>query len=42
MVRKGLWKVLSAGLGALATIVSRRLASRIWRLATGEEPPSKK
>ena len=29
-------------LAALATIVSRRTASRIWRTLTGEEPPTKK
>jgi hypothetical protein len=42
MVRKGLWTVLYAGLGAAATLVARRLASRVWRVATGEEPPTKK
>lgn len=42
MLRKLLWTVLYAGLGALATLVSRRAASGIWRAATGEEPPAKK
>jgi hypothetical protein len=42
MLRKLLWAGLYAGLGAAATIGARRTASSIWRLATGEEPPTKK
>jgi hypothetical protein len=42
MLRKLLWTGLYAGLGAGATIAARRTASRIWRIATGEEPPTKK
>lgn len=42
MLRKGLWTVLYGVLGALATIVARTAASRIWRIATGEQPPAKK
>jgi hypothetical protein len=42
MLRKAMWTALYAGLGAGATMAARRLASRIWRLATGEEPPTKK
>ncbi|HYY74969.1 MAG TPA: hypothetical protein VE644_01460 [Gaiellaceae bacterium] len=42
MLRKLLWTGLYAGLGAAATIGARRVASRIWRLTTGEEPPVKK
>ena len=42
MLRKLLWTGLYAGLGALATIAARAVASRIWRVATGEEPPVKK
>jgi hypothetical protein len=42
MLRKLLWTALYGGLGALATIVSRRGASRIWRTVTGEEPPTKR
>jgi hypothetical protein len=42
MLRKLLWTTLYAGLGAVATMVSRRAASGIWRVATGEEPPTKK
>jgi hypothetical protein len=42
MLRKLLWTGLYGALTALATIVSRRTASRIWRTLTGEEPPTKK
>jgi hypothetical protein len=42
MLRKLLWTGLYAALGAAATIVARRTASGIWKVATGEEPPSKR
>jgi hypothetical protein len=42
MLRKLLWTSLYAGLGAGATMAARRAASKIWRVATGEEPPTKK
>jgi hypothetical protein len=42
MLRKLLWSGLYAGLGAAATIGARRAASKIWRVATGEAPPTKK
>jgi hypothetical protein len=42
VLRKLLWTGLYAGLAALATMVARRLASRIWRVATGEQPPVKR
>jgi len=42
MLRKLLWTALYAGLGAAATIAARRVASRLYRIATGEEPPTKK
>jgi hypothetical protein len=42
MLRKLLWSALYGAIGAAATIVSRRTASRIWRTLTGEEPPTKK
>jgi len=42
MLRKLLWTCLDAGLGAAATIAARRVASKIWRVATGEAPPAKK
>jgi hypothetical protein len=37
-----MWSGLYAGIGALATLVARAVASRVWRIATGEEPPVKK
>jgi Protein of unknown function (DUF4235) len=42
MVRKLLWSVLYAGLGALAAIAARAAASKIWRATTGEAPPAKR
>jgi hypothetical protein len=42
MLRKLLWTGLYAGLAAVATMAARRSASKIWRIATGEEPPTKK
>jgi hypothetical protein len=42
VLRKLLWTGLYAGLSAGATMVARRAASGVWRVATGEEPPAKK
>ena len=42
MLRKVMWSGLYAALGAAATMAARRTASSIWRVATGEEPPTKK
>jgi hypothetical protein len=42
VLRKLLWSALYGAFAALATIVSRRAATRIWRTLTGEEPPTKK
>jgi hypothetical protein len=42
MLRKLLWTGLYAGLAAVATMAARRGASKIWRVATGEAPPTKK
>jgi len=42
MLRKLLWTALYGGMGAIATIASRRGASKIYRTLTGEEPPIKK
>jgi hypothetical protein len=36
-----MWTGLYGALAAAATMAARRLASRIWRVATGEEPPVK-
>jgi hypothetical protein len=41
MVRKLLWSGLYAGIAATATMASQRLASTVWRLATGDSPPEK-
>jgi hypothetical protein len=42
MLRKLLWAGLYAGFGAAATIVARRAASSVYRIATGEDPPTKR
>jgi hypothetical protein len=42
VLRKLLWTGLYAGIAAGAAIAARTAASRIWRVATGEEPPVKK
>ena len=42
MLRKLLWSGLYAGLAAGATMVARRAATGIWRVATGEAPPVKR
>jgi hypothetical protein len=42
MLRKLLWTGLYASLAAVATMAARRVASRVYRIATGEEPPTKK
>jgi len=41
MLRKLAWTALYGVLGAAATLAARRVATRIWRVATGEEPPVK-
>ncbi|MDQ3858023.1 MAG: DUF4235 domain-containing protein [Actinomycetota bacterium] len=42
MLRRILWNVLFAVFGAVATIAARKGASKIWRLATGEDPPARR
>jgi hypothetical protein len=37
MLRKLAW----AGVNAVAILVARRVAMRVWRVATGEPPPVK-
>jgi hypothetical protein len=37
-----MWTGLYASLSAAATLVARRTATKIWRVATGEEPPVRK
>lgn len=40
MVRRLVYSGLVAATGALAAIVSRRIADQIWRMAFHDEPPS--
>jgi hypothetical protein len=42
VLRKLLWTAIYGLFGALAAIAARVVASRVYRLATGEEPPAKK
>jgi hypothetical protein len=42
MLRKLTWTALYGMIAAAATLAARRVASRVWRIATGEEPPAKK
>ena len=39
MVKRLLWSGLLAGLGALASIATTRIAAIIWRRIYDEEPP---
>jgi hypothetical protein len=39
MVKRLVWSGLLAGLGALASIATARLAAVIWRRAFKEDPP---
>jgi len=34
------WSVVSSILGAAATMIARRSASRAWAVLTGEQPPA--
>jgi hypothetical protein len=42
MLRRLLWTAIYGLIGAIAAIGARFVASRVYRLATGEEPPAKK
>jgi hypothetical protein len=42
MLRRLIWAGLYAGLAAGAALIARLIASRIWRLATGEDPPDRR
>ena len=42
VLRKLMWTGLYASLAAAATLVARKTATKIWQVATGEEPPVKK
>jgi hypothetical protein len=39
MVKRLIWAGLLAGLGALASVVTSRVAALIWRRIFGEDPP---
>jgi hypothetical protein len=39
VVKRLIWAGLLAGLGALASVVTSKLAAVIWRRAFGEDPP---
>jgi len=39
MLRKLLWSGLYVSFAAGASMVARRLATSVWRVATGEDPP---
>ena len=41
MLRKLLWSLIYGFFAALATIAARFAASRVYRIATGEDPPKK-
>jgi hypothetical protein len=39
LVKRLLWSGLLAGVGAIASITTTRVASLIWKRVFGEEPP---
>ena len=39
LVKRLMWSGLLAGIGAIASIATQRLATMIWTRAFGEEPP---
>jgi hypothetical protein len=39
VVKRLMWSGLLAGLGAVASIATQRVASLIWQRAFGEDPP---
>jgi hypothetical protein len=39
VVKRLMWSGLLAALGAVASILTTKLASLIWRRAFGEDPP---
>jgi hypothetical protein len=39
LVKRLMWSGLLAGIGALASIATQRLASMIWMRVFGEDPP---
>jgi hypothetical protein len=39
IVKRLMWSGLLAGLGALASVITQRVAAAIWVRTFGEEPP---
>jgi hypothetical protein len=39
IVRRLMWSGLVAGLGALATVITTKVATLIWQRVFGEDPP---
>jgi hypothetical protein len=39
VVKRLVWSALLAGIGALASVATTKLAAVIWRRAFGEDPP---
>jgi hypothetical protein len=37
-----LWTAIYGMIGAAATMAARQAATRVWRILTGEEPPTRK
>jgi hypothetical protein len=37
--KEWLWRGLYAVLGAVTTLVARRIATKVWAILTGEQPP---
>jgi len=42
MLRKVLWSGIYAGLAAGAAMIARTVATKLWTMSTGEEPPAKR
>lgn len=39
LVKRLMWSALLAGIGALASVATTRLATLIWKRTFGEDPP---
>ncbi len=39
VVKRLMWAGLLAGLGALASVITSKVAALVWRRAFGEDPP---
>jgi hypothetical protein len=39
VVKRLLWSALLAGLGAVASVATTRVAALVWRRVYGEDPP---